>query len=119
MNSVGQGNEVIEHIIFKRGLHLIEHVVHIFFINLHCCYEIIDKKSLNCVNLIKECITFNIYITKFKPNKVSTLLVNKYKLDLVEGIVGAFNAIFMKKMRYLNKTHLTKLIIEIHLDSMF
>jgi hypothetical protein len=54
------------------------------------------KTSLNCVNFIKECITSNIYITKFKPNKVSTL-VNKDKLDLVEGIVGASNAIFMKK----------------------
>jgi len=69
--------------------------------------------SLNCVNLIKECIASNIYITKFKPNKVSTL-VNKYKLDLVEGIVGASNAIVMKKMQYL-----TKLIIKIHLDLMF
>jgi len=57
------------------------------------------KTSLNCVNLIKECITSNIYIIKVKPNKVSTL-VNKYKLDLVECIVGAFNVIFMKKMRY-------------------
>jgi len=43
MNSVGQGNEIIEHIIFKRGLPLIEHVVHILFIDFQCCYEIIDK----------------------------------------------------------------------------
>jgi hypothetical protein len=60
------------------------------------------KASLNCVNLIKECIPSNIYSTKFKPYKIFTL-VNKYKLDLVEGIVGASNAIFMEKMRYLNK----------------
>jgi hypothetical protein len=53
------------------------------------------KTSFNCVNLIKECITSNIYITKFKPNKVFTL-VSKDKLDLVEGIVGASNAILMK-----------------------
>jgi hypothetical protein len=53
-----------------------------------------------------------------KPNKVSTL-VNKYKLDLVECIVGASNAIFMEKMQYSNKTHLTRLIIDIHLFLMF
>jgi len=54
------------------------------------------KISLNCANLIKECITSNIYITKFKPNKVFTL-ISKYKLNLVKGILGASNAIFMKK----------------------
>ncbi len=42
MNSIGQGNEIIEHIIFKRGLLAIKHVVHILFIDLHCCYEITD-----------------------------------------------------------------------------
>jgi len=97
MNNVGQGNEIIEHITFKRRLPIIEHVIYILFIDLDCCYEITNKKSLNCVNLIKECITFNIYITKFKPDKVSTL-VCKDKLYLVEGIVGASNAIFVKKM---------------------
>jgi len=96
MNNVGQGNEIIEQITFKRRLHVIEHVIYILFIDLDCCYEIINKKSFNCVNLIKECITFNIYITKFKPDKVSTL-VCKDKLDLVKGIMGASNAIFMKK----------------------
>jgi hypothetical protein len=118
MNNVGQSNEIIEHITFKRRLRVIEHVVYILFIDLDCCYEITNKKSLNCVNLVKEHITSNIYITKFKPNKVSTL-VCKDKLNLGEGIMGASNAIFMKKMWYLNKTHLTKLIIEIHLDLMF
>jgi len=43
MNSVDQSNEIIEHITFKRGLPMIEHVIHILFIDLHCCYEIIDK----------------------------------------------------------------------------
>ncbi len=77
------------------------------------------KTSFNCVNLIKECIVSNIYITTFKPNKVSTL-VSKYKLDLVEGIVGASNAIFMKKnVIFKQMQHLTKLIIKIHLDLMF
>jgi hypothetical protein len=46
MNSVGQGNEIIEHITFKRGLPIIEHVVHILFINLHYCYEFTDKNIL-------------------------------------------------------------------------
>jgi len=72
------------------------------------------KTSNNCANLIKECIASNIYITTLKPNKVSTLL-SKDILDLVEGIVGASNAIFMRKVWYLNKTHSTKLIIEIHI----
>ncbi len=45
-NSVGQGNEIIEHITFKKGLPIIEHMVHIFFTNLHCCYEITDKNIL-------------------------------------------------------------------------
>ncbi len=43
MNSVGQGNEIIEHIIFKRGLRIIEHVIHMLFIDFHCCYEFTDK----------------------------------------------------------------------------
>jgi hypothetical protein len=46
------------------------------------------KTSLHYVNLIN--------ITKFKPNKVYAL-VSKCKLDLVEGIMGASNAISMKK----------------------
>jgi hypothetical protein len=59
------------------------------------------KSSLNCTNSIKECTTFNIYITTFKPNKVSTS-ISKDKLDLVEGIVGASHAIFMRKLEYIN-----------------
>jgi hypothetical protein len=55
------------------------------------------KSSLNCANLIKECTTFNIYITTFKPNKVSTS-ISKDKLDLPKGIVGAFGAIFMRRV---------------------
>jgi len=94
-------------------------VVHILFIDLHYYHEITDKKSFNCVNLIKECITSNIYITKFKPNKVSTL-VSKYKLDLVEGIAGASNVIFHEKNAIFKKMqYLRKLIIKIHLDLMF
>ncbi len=60
------------------------------------------KSFLNCENLIKECTTFNIYVTTFKPNKVFTL-INKDKLDLAEGIVGASSAIFMKRVQYTNK----------------
>jgi len=33
----------------------------------------------------------------FNPNNVFTL-VNKHKLDLVEAMMGASNAIFMKKV---------------------
>jgi len=76
------------------------------------------KASFNYANLIKECIDSNVYITTLKRNKVSTL-ISKDILDLVEGIVGASNAIFMRKVWYSNKTHLTKLIIEIHLVFMF
>jgi hypothetical protein len=43
MSNVDQGNEIIEQITFKRGLHVIEHVVHIPFTDLHSYYEIIDK----------------------------------------------------------------------------
>jgi hypothetical protein len=56
------------------------------------------KTFFNCVNLIKKCTTFNSTIIAFKPsNKVSTS-INKDKLDLVEGIVGVSNAIFMRKV---------------------
>jgi hypothetical protein len=43
MNNAGQGNEIIEHITSKRGLLVIEHVVHILLIDFHCCYEISNK----------------------------------------------------------------------------
>jgi len=46
MSSVDQGSEIIEHITFKRGLHITKHVVHIHFTNLHCYYEITNKSIL-------------------------------------------------------------------------
>ncbi len=76
------------------------------------------KIFFSCANLIKECITCNINIIVFKPNKVPTL-VNKNKLDLAKGTMSASKAIFMRRMQYLNKPHLTRLIIEIHLVLMF
>jgi hypothetical protein len=71
------------------------------------------KTYFSYANLIKKCTTFNIGIIAFKPNKVSTL-VNKDKLELTKGTMGASKAIFMRRMWYLNKAHLTRLIIEIH-----
>jgi len=56
--------------------------------------------------------------TTFKPNKIFTS-INKNKLDLAKGIVGASSAIFMRKMQYIDKTHFIGLIIEIHLILMF
>jgi hypothetical protein len=50
------------------------------------------KTSLNFANLIKECIASNINIITFKPSKDFTL-INKDKLDLGKGIMGASNAI--------------------------
>jgi hypothetical protein len=55
------------------------------------------KTSLNYANLIKECTTSNIGIITFKPNKDSTS-INKDKLNLIEGIVVASNAIFTQKV---------------------
>jgi hypothetical protein len=46
-------------------------------------------------------------------------MINEDKLDLVEGIVGAFDAIFMIKVWYLDKTCLIGLIVEIHVVLMF
>jgi hypothetical protein len=46
MNTIDQSSEIIQHITFKRGLIIIEHVVHIPFTNLHCCYEITYKLDL-------------------------------------------------------------------------
>jgi hypothetical protein len=76
------------------------------------------KSPLNCANLIQEYTTFNIYIIAFKPNKVSTS-INKDKLDLVEGIVGASNAIFIRRVHYIDKTHFVRLIIDINVILMF
>jgi hypothetical protein len=52
INIYDQTNEISEHITFKRRLVVIVHVVYIPFINLDCCYEIIDKR--NFTNLIEE-----------------------------------------------------------------
>jgi hypothetical protein len=42
-SNVDQGNGIVDHITFKRKLPTIKHVVHIPFIDLHCCYEITNK----------------------------------------------------------------------------
>ncbi len=82
MGSVDQSFEISEHITLKRGLAITKHAIHIPFIDLHYCYEIIDKKSFNCANLINECTTSNNGITVFNPNKVSTLcIVAKKKVN--------------------------------------
>jgi len=47
MSNVDKGNEIVEHITFKKGPHVIKHVVHIPFTNLHSYYEIIDKNILS------------------------------------------------------------------------
>jgi hypothetical protein len=99
ITSVDEGSEITERNIFKRKLLVTKHVIHIPFTYLHYCYEIINKTSFNCVNLIKECTAFNINIITFEPNKVSTL-VSKDKLDLAKGIMGALDAIFMRRVRY-------------------
>jgi hypothetical protein len=57
MNNVDQSFEISEHVTLKRGLTIIEHVVHINFTDLYYYYKITNKKSLDCANLIKECIT--------------------------------------------------------------
>ncbi len=61
---------------------------------------------------MKECIAYTSGITSSNPNNVSTSM-NKEKFNLMKGIMGAFNAIFMKRMEYSINTHLTRLIIEI------
>jgi hypothetical protein len=38
---------------------------------------------------------------------------------LVEAMVGASNAIFMRKVQYSNNTHLIGLIMDVHLVLMF
>jgi hypothetical protein len=110
MSIVDQSNEIIEYITFKRGLLVIKHVAHIAFTYFHCCYEITYKKSFNCVNLIKKCITFNSTMIAFKPNNKVSTSINKDKLDFAKGIVGASNAIFMIsaifKQDTFNKIHL-------------
>jgi hypothetical protein len=112
MNNVDQGNEIIEHITLKRKPFITKHVVHIPFTYRSSFANMKSqiKRYINCANLIKECTTSNSDIIAFKPNKVSTLM-NKEKLDLVEGIVSASNAIFMRRVQYSNNTCLTRLIM--------
>jgi hypothetical protein len=43
MGNVDQSFEISEHITFKKGLAIVEHVVHTPIINLHYCYEITGK----------------------------------------------------------------------------
>jgi hypothetical protein len=69
------------------------------------------KTSRSWENLINEWIASNSHIMAFNPNNVSTF-VNKHKLDLVEAMVGASNAIFMMKVWYLDNTCLIGLIMD-------
>jgi hypothetical protein len=46
MNTIDQSSEIIQHITFKRGLIIIQQVVHTPFIDLHCCNEITYKLDL-------------------------------------------------------------------------
>ncbi len=80
MSNVDQSFEINEHITFKRRLTITKHALHIPFTNLHYYYEITNKKSLNCTNLIKECTTSNNGIIAFNHNKVSTSM-NKDRLN--------------------------------------
>jgi hypothetical protein len=52
------------------------------------------KMCLNYAYLMKECIAYTSGITTSKPNNVSTS-TSKEKFNLMEGIMGASNAIFM------------------------
>ncbi len=47
MGNVDQSFEISEHITLQRGLTITKHAVHFPFTNLHCYYEITNKKSLN------------------------------------------------------------------------
>jgi hypothetical protein len=55
------------------------------------------KTCLNCAYLMKECIAYTSCITTSNPNNVSTSM-SKEKINLMEGIMGASNAIFMKRV---------------------
>ncbi len=69
------------------------------------------KTCLNCAYIMKECIAYTSGITTSNPNNVSTSM-NKEKINLMEGIMGASNAIFTKRMQYSINTHLIGLIIK-------
>jgi hypothetical protein len=68
--------------------------------------------------LINEWITSNSGIMAFNPNNVFTL-TNRHKLDLAKVMVGASNAIFVRKVQYSHNTCLIKLVMDIHLVFMF
>jgi hypothetical protein len=70
MNRVDQASEISECIIFKKSLVVTIHVVYIPFTNFEYCYEITNKNTFICVNLIKECTTFNGSMIVFNPNIV-------------------------------------------------
>jgi hypothetical protein len=54
----------------------------------------------------------------FNLNNVFTS-VSKHKLNLAKIMLGVFDVIFMKRVSYSNKKHLTWLIMDIHLILMF
>jgi hypothetical protein len=74
--------------------------------------------SRNWEILINEWTASNSGIMAFNPNNIFTL-TNIHKLDLAKIMVGASNAIFMRKVQYSNNTCLIKLIMDIHPVLMF
>jgi len=62
---------------------------------------------LSSTIFVKGCITSKSGILTFKSNYVFTI-VSKYKLNWAMIIMGTFNVIFMKRVQYLNKTHIMK-----------
>jgi hypothetical protein len=118
MNIINQGLKIHKHIILERGLDGTIHLIYIPFTNLDCCKKSHTNTSHNYPNLIKKCTASNNGKIGCNPSNILTLL-NKHKLDLVEVIEGASNAMFMKRMRYSDNRHLTKLNMDIHLVLMF
>ncbi len=66
---------------------------------------------LNCAHIMKEYIAYTSGIATSNPNNVSTS-ISKEKFNLMEGIMGASNAIFTKRVQYSINTHLIGLIIK-------
>jgi len=117
-STINQGLEIHKHITLEKGMDVTIHSLYIPFTNLDHCNKITHNMSCSCANLIKECTTSNNGITTFNASNISTS-VNKHKLDLAEIPMVTFNAIFMKRMQYLDNTCLTKLSMDIHLVLMF
>ncbi len=69
------------------------------------------KMCLNCAHIMKEYIAYTSGIATSNPNNVSTS-ISKEKFNLMEGIMGASNAIFTKRVQYSINTHLIGLIIK-------